>query len=91
MILRVEANITSRSSPEERLLTMKYLVENGFITEAEWLLMLSISIKYLNEIVNYVFSPESPSHYADDLTVLLNQLRNERNITSNYSSTKTFF
>ena len=29
-ILRVSENITARSSPEERLLTMKYLAENGF-------------------------------------------------------------
>ena len=72
-ILKVSENITAKSSSEERLLTIKYLAENGFFTEARKL--LNTGVNHLHGIVDYVFSSKAQPHYADDLTFLLNQLK----------------
>ena len=39
--------------------------------------LLNTGVNHLHEIVDYVFSPEAQPHYADNLVVLLNQLKNK--------------
>ena len=87
-ILRISESITSRSSPEERFLTMKYLVENGFFTEARRL--LNTGVGHLNEIIDYVFSPEAQPHYADNLVFLLNQVKIRRTLHPTTHKQKLF-